>query len=1344
MEDDMEKLVVEEGVGIERHRSITFQSLKSYSLHLLDLLQNPQIENQKHCSVTVIPDLLRFLHSSSPSTLQPFFDYTLFPLLLLLDAAIQCRSMQKVDSQELYNVSDVPKTPVKVSDSVAEGVVNCLEELLRKCRLNSVDQMVLLLKKLTYGALLSPSEASEEFREGILLCVKALLLNLHSCSNVSCSCKQIPGLPALLNDIYNDMLHKTFKYGLESEECLLAFLRSQTASAAVGHWLSLLLKTADIEAGRGQRGSARLRIEAFKTLRVLVAKVGSADALAFFLPGIVSQLAKVLHGAKTMISGAAGNVESIDHAIRGLAEFLMIVLQDDANAPSLDIEASSDFDSNERNSTLSLLEELRHLSVKNYVKTKAAEDRSVESEKFSCSQTQMQEMGNTNPNRENIFFHVNRTKGWMQKTSEHVNKLLSATFPHICIHPSQKVRKGLLDAIKGLLSRCFYTLGESRLMLLECLCALVVDGSNDVSSAAQDFLEFLFTQNCKSTIKRNAAEIFVRHLEKLPKLVFGHEESLAVLHAQQLLTIIFYSGSHLLVDHLQSPVGAARFLDVFAACLSHNSVFSGSLVKFTSSNQSSTMGYLPSIAELKSGANFFSYGLPDLCEAPKCRLIEEKSKEEPAQNNYELPRMPPWFSNIGSLKLYQPLAGILRLVGLSLVADHRSEGLLSHVIETLLGYFRKLVSELRLKEHNKESWQSWYERNGSGQLLRQASTAACMLNEIICGLSDQASNDLARIFHRSAISRGVQVQSYKHDCAFPESFWKIPKGVKSYLVDCIGGILHEYLSAELWNVPINHRVADLQLNAAVEDISLYFFEDTAMLHEVIIDGVGIFNMCLRRDFVSSGFLHSSLYLLLENLNSSNYRVRNAADSVLHLLSTTSDCPTVGHLVLENADYVIDSVCRQLRHLDLNHHVPNVLASILSYIGVARKILPLLEEPMRSVSTELEILGRHQHPDLTVPFLKAVAEIVKASKREACLLPPQAESFARDVRSIISNSEQTLQDQWEVILFKLNDSTRYRRTVGSIAGSCITAAIPLLASFKEEICLAALDIIESGMLALAKVEAACKHEREIKEATEEALQSLSLYQMKDTLDATEEGTDENRLLPAMNKIWPFLVTCIQNGNPVAVRRCLNVISNVVPICGGDFFTRRFHTDGRHFWKLLTTSPFQKKSCFKDEKTPLQLPYRISSVNSENSLAETSYLKVQIAVLNMIADLCRNKRSASALELVLKKVSGLVVRIACSSVVGLRDASLNALHGLASIDPDLVWLLLADIYYTTKKTQTLPPVRPGLPEISEILPLPSSPKEHLYVHYGGQSYGFDIDLTSLEIVFTKIDSQYQMYS
>lgn len=67
------------------------------------------------------------------------------------------------------------------------------------------------------------------------------------------------------------------------------------------------------------------------------------------------------------------------------------------------------------------------------------------------------------------------------------------------------------------------------------------------------------------------------------------------------------------------------------------------------------------------------------------------------------------------------------------------------------------------------------------------------------------------------------------------------------------------------------------------------------------------------------------------------------------------------------------------------------------------------------------------------------------------------------------------------------------------------------------------------MTLEKVEAAYKHEKGTKEAIEEVIRCCSFYQIQDTLDAADEGTDENRLLPAMNKLWPFLVACIRNRN-----------------------------------------------------------------------------------------------------------------------------------------------------------------------------------------------------------------------
>ncbi|KAF5948988.1 hypothetical protein HYC85_014945 [Camellia sinensis] len=1369
----------EEEVLEEEARKRTFSELKTYCLDLLDLLQNP---NKSPSSLSQLHD---FLSRSPPHTVQPFFDYTLFPLLLLLDAAVNFRSPPKAEESVMVNFSKVLH---KVSDIAAEGVLQCLEELLKKCHLGSVDQVAVLLKKLTYGAMLSPTEVSEEFREGVFRCFRALLLSLHLCSNKFCSCKQINGFPALLarRDVQSQISILP-RHVSETEECLLAFLHSQTASAAIGHWLSLLLKAADIEVARGHRGSAKLRVEAFMTLRILVAKVGSADALAFFLPGVVSQFAKVLHVSKTMISGAAGSVEAIDQAIRGLAEFLMIVLEDDANLSGLDmsVNVSTSFHSNKDESAVSFLEELRHLPVR------------------TQGQSEMESL------------HVSRTKDWLIKTSAHVNKLFFVFIRQKSWELENAKKKDVLLCLqRPLLCICssvivilniyaswhefFSSLLRHFLNLdLECLCVLVCDESEDVSTAAQGFLGCLFSSSRKHHVQYDFAEIFSRLIEKLPKVVLGSEESLALSEVQKLLVVIYFSGPQLVADHLlQSPVCAASF------------VMSHLLALFCSSTYYCNFRLI-----LITISKSFKYHLI-------YHYILRNRKHQSTTNINQKHQETLTIENLPSVfyswiqKLYQALAGILRLVGLSLMADSRSEGSLSIVTDVPLDYLRKLVSEVRVKEHRKESWQSWCNRTGSGQLVRQASTAVCILNEIIFGVSDKAVDAFARMFQGSRLRweeiercgaeyDDVQFCKFEHP-VLSASIWKISqeKAARSHLIDSIGRILHEYLSPEVWSLPLEHKSSLQQPDSEVEDITLHFFHDAALLYQeiyiflhqyctqfiecyhylfmVIIDGIGIFSMCLGNLFSSCGFLHSSLYVLLENLICSNFQIRSAADSVLHVISTSCGYPTVGHLVLANSDYVIDSICRQLRHLDLNPHVPNVLAAMLSYIGVAHQILPLLEEPMRSVSLELEILGRHQHPDLTIPFLKAVAEINKASKREACSLPLQAAEYMEHVKSKMFDFEKktmkesvfsessydddidmspmesevgvcfhdvgTTIEQWESVLFKLNDSKRYRRTVGSIAGSCVTAATPLLTSLNQAACLVALDIIEDGIMALAKVEEAYKHERETKEAVERVFELCSFHTLKDTLDAAEDGTDENRLLPAMNKIWPFLVACIRNKNPLAVRRCARVISNVVRICGGDFFSRRFYTDGPHFWKLLTTSPFQTKPISKEERTPLQLPYRSTPISSEVSMAEVSNLKVQAALLHTIADLSREKKSASALEAVLKKVSGLVVGIACSGVVGLREASVNALVGLASMDPDLIWLLLADVYYSKKKDMPSPPTS-DLPEVSQILPPPSSPKDYLYVQYGGQSYGFEIDFSSVETVFRKLNSQVfisQVYS
>ena len=67
--------------------------------------------------------------------------------------------------------------------------------------------------------------------------------------------------------------------------------------------------------------------------------------------------------------------------------------------------------------------------------------------------------------------------------------------------------------------------------------------------------------------------------------------------------------------------------------------------------------------------------------------------------------------------------------------------------------------------------------------------------------------------------------------------------------------------------------------------------------------------------------------------------------------------------------------------------------------------------------------------------------------------------ASEATDVDAQPEFLILEYWDDLLCKLNDMKRYRRIVGSLAGSCLSASTPLLSSTKEAACLAALDIVE---------------------------------------------------------------------------------------------------------------------------------------------------------------------------------------------------------------------------------------------------------------------------------------------
>lgn len=157
------------------------------------------------------------------------------------------------------------------------------------------------------------------------------------------------------------------------------------------------------------------------------------------------------------------------------------------------------------------------------------------------------------------------------------------------------------------------------------------------------------------------------------------------------------------------------------------------------------------------------------------------------------------------------------------------------LMELLLGNVRQAAASIGSYGNEMTS----EEMISSGQEQRTAATSVCVLNEIIYGASGAWNAKLFREFGDFMLSKNLQnlgrSEGFSSALSVQAKWQTADKDdVKTILSDCASSILHDYLSAEVWDQPTDLVSSSFANKAALDDLPppLHTFQDNVMLQKV--------------------------------------------------------------------------------------------------------------------------------------------------------------------------------------------------------------------------------------------------------------------------------------------------------------------------------------------------------------------------------------------------------------------------------------------------------------------------------------------------------------------------------
>jgi len=136
-----------------------FQQLKPVCAQLMHLRSDPQRLTAALCALRGIID------GAQPLGLRRCFDYVMYPLLFMLDAAVAARSASHTAAQGRPRPQPTWPVPAVQHDAAAEALLQCVLALLQHCQGLEADQLMPVLQHVGSMLQLQRGDVSEEVRQ---------------------------------------------------------------------------------------------------------------------------------------------------------------------------------------------------------------------------------------------------------------------------------------------------------------------------------------------------------------------------------------------------------------------------------------------------------------------------------------------------------------------------------------------------------------------------------------------------------------------------------------------------------------------------------------------------------------------------------------------------------------------------------------------------------------------------------------------------------------------------------------------------------------------------------------------------------------------------------------------------------------------------------------------------------------------------------------------------------------------------------------------------------------------------------------------------------------------------